>query len=83
MLGSLGSDTRACCADTLPELMVLCILLWPFNYARMGQAWPRAVGQGKDEESQGQNGAVDQHDRGKEVEMGGGDQNAPAANGQH
>ena len=31
-------------AAPLPEFIVLSIQLFPFTYARMGQAWPRATG---------------------------------------
>ena len=84
MPASLTSGVRA---DTLPELVVLCILLYPYNYARMGQAYPRPLGQSKDEEGQPQQDGPEQdglQNGHKHTELAHqGNQNGHTPNGQH
>ena len=41
-------DVRFYLLDTLPEYLVLIIMVWPAMMARMGQNWPKAT-KGKDQ----------------------------------
>lgn len=58
-------DVRFYLLDTLPEYLVLIIMVWPAMLARMGQIWPKAT-KGKDKDRGNETGKDGGNGQGKD-----------------